>query len=40
MASRTYPNDYFVWYNDDHRLSILSLDTTNTNNNIINNKVF
>jgi hypothetical protein len=33
MAERTYPNDYFVWYNDDQRLSILSLDTTSTNNN-------
>jgi len=30
MAERTYPNDYFVWYNDDQRLAILSLDTTST----------
>jgi|TARA_Y100000034_G_scaffold70377_1_gene84903 hypothetical protein len=30
MAERTYPNDYFAWYNDDTRLAILSLDTTST----------
>ena len=30
MASRTYPNDYFAWFNDDNRLSILCLDTTST----------
>ena len=30
MASRTYPNDYFAWFNDDRRLSILCLDTTST----------
>ena len=30
MAERTYPNDYFAWYNDDQRLAILSLDTTST----------
>ena len=30
MAKRTYPNDYFAWYNDDQRLAILSLDTTST----------
>ena len=30
MAERNYPNDYFVWYNDDQRLAILSLDTTST----------
>ena len=30
MASRTYPNDYFAWYNDDQRLAILCLDTTST----------
>ena len=30
MASRTYPNDYFAWYNDDQRIAILSLDTTST----------
>jgi len=30
MASRTYPNDYFAWFNDDQRLAILSLDTTST----------
>ena len=27
---RTYPNDYFAWFNDDQRLAILSLDTTST----------
>ena len=27
---RTYPNDYFTWYNDDDRLAILSQDTTAT----------
>jgi hypothetical protein len=30
MANRTYPNDYFAWYNDDKRLAILELDTTST----------
>ena len=30
MANRTYPNDYFAWYNDDRRLAILELDTTAT----------
>jgi hypothetical protein len=30
MAARTYPNDYFAWFNDDQRLAILSLDTTST----------
>ena len=30
MAKRTYPNDYFAWYNDDQRLAILCLDTTST----------
>ena len=30
MAERTYPNDYFAWYNDDQRLAILSLDTAST----------
>ena len=24
---RTYPNDYFAWYNDEDRLAILSEDT-------------
>ena len=28
MADRTYPNDYFAWFNDDQRLAILCLDTT------------
>ena len=27
---RTYPNDNFVWYNDDDRLAILCQDTTST----------
>lgn len=30
MAKRTYPNDYFAWYNDDQRLAILCQDTTST----------
>ena len=30
MANRTYPNDYFAWYNDDQRLAIIVLDTTST----------
>ena len=30
MAARTYPNDYFAWFNDDQRLGILELDTTST----------
>mgnify|MGYP003131225023 FL=1 len=25
---RTYPNDYFAWYNDDNRVAILTQDTT------------
>jgi len=25
---RTYPNDYFAWYNDDNRLAVLCEDTT------------
>ena len=25
---RTYPNEYFAWYNDDQRLAILCQDTT------------
>ena len=28
---RTYPNDYFVYYNDDNRLAILCQDITSTN---------
>ena len=27
---RTYPNNYFAWYNDDDRLAILCQDTTST----------
>ena len=30
MANRTYPNNYFAWYNDDKRVAILCLDTTST----------
>ena len=30
MPARTYPNDYFAWFNDDQRLAILCLDTTST----------
>ena len=30
MAKRTYPNDYFAWYNDDNRLAIVCEDTTAT----------
>ena len=29
INKRTYPNDYFAWYNDDSRLAIVSKDTTN-----------
>jgi hypothetical protein len=27
---RTYPNDYFAWYNDDNRIAIICEDTTAT----------
>tara|TARA_R100001530_G_scaffold119734_2_gene86970 strand:+ start:1261 stop:1902 length:642 start_codon:yes stop_codon:yes gene_type:complete len=30
MAARTFPNDYFAWFNDDQRIAILALDTTST----------
>ena len=30
VNKRTYPNNYFSWYNDDQRLAILSEDTTAT----------
>ena len=30
VNKRTYPNNYFAWYNDDQRLAILSEDTTAT----------
>ena len=30
MAKRTYPNDYFAWYNDDNRVAIVCEDTTAT----------
>jgi len=29
---RTYPNDYFVYYNDDNRIAILCQDITSTDN--------
>ena len=30
INKRTYPNDYFAWYNDDERLAIVCEDTTST----------
>ena len=33
MANRTYPNDYFAWYNDDKRVAVVVLDTTDTTTN-------
>ena len=30
MAKRTYPNDYFAWYNDDRRVAVIATDTTAT----------
>jgi hypothetical protein len=27
---RTYPNNYFAWYNDDKRLALVAIDTTAT----------
>ena len=30
MAVRSYPNNYFAWYNDDDRIAIVVLDTTST----------
>ena len=27
---RTYPNDYFAWYNDDNRIAIVCEDTATT----------
>lgn len=30
INKRTYPNDYFAWYNDDNRLAIVCEDTTAT----------
>jgi len=30
VNKRTYPNNYFTWYNDDGRLAILCQDTTST----------
>ena len=30
VNKRTYPNNYFSWYNDDQRLASLSEDTTAT----------
>ena len=31
MAKRTYPNDYFAWYNNDDKLAIVCI-TTYTDN--------
>ena len=31
MAKRTYPNDYFAWYNNDDKLAIVCI-TTSTDN--------
>ena len=28
MANRTYPNSNFAWYNDDNRIAIVCVDTT------------
>ena len=30
MAKRTYPNDYFAWYNDDNRLAVVCEDTSSS----------
>ena len=30
IVKRTYPNNYFAWYNDDKRVAILALDTSTT----------
>ena len=30
INKRTYPNDYFAWYNDDNRVAIVCEDTTAT----------
>ena len=30
VNKRTYPNDYFAWYNDDERLAIVCEDTTSS----------
>ena len=27
MAVRSYPNNYFAWYNDDDRIAIICLDS-------------
>ena len=32
-TKRTYPNDYFAWFNDDRRLAILCLDQTSSSAN-------
>tara|TARA_R110000824_G_scaffold74092_2_gene188563 strand:+ start:738 stop:1139 length:402 start_codon:yes stop_codon:yes gene_type:complete len=31
-SKRTYPNNYFAWYNDDERLAIVNLITSTDNN--------
>ena len=30
---RSYPNDYFAWYNDDNRLAIVNLNTSTDDDN-------
>ena len=30
INKRTYPNNYFAYYNDDNRLAVLCQDTTST----------
>ena len=31
-SKRTYPNDYFAWYNDDNRIGIINKVTSTDNN--------
>ena len=30
VNKRTYPNNYFAWYNDDNRIALITEDTTST----------
>ena len=30
INKRTYPNDYFAWYNDDNRIAVVCEDTSST----------
>ena len=30
VNKRTYPNNYFAWYNDDGRIAVVSIDTAST----------